>query len=198
MSTSSSSAPPSPPSPPADGVRIVRTALAALDQLPEVKAGFFGGVDADDITIADPLATFTDTLKDIQGGQLVAGAQLTAWRYPLDTSKPTRPLATADLGSNGTAWELSGFNSGDVPARTAEAIAFATSTPEWRTGNFQLRLLQVPALYTVLVWLHGASVDLFAVVIIPETLLKAGQLFDASKIQVTLQEIAHNYQTVPA
>jgi hypothetical protein len=196
MSTSSPSI--QPPAPPPDGVRIVRDALAALDAIPELKASFFGGVDAVDIEIAPPLPTYTDTLKDISGGQLTSGAQLTTWRYPLNATLPTRPLATADLGSNGTSWELGGFNSGEVPALTAEAIAFAQSTPQWRAGDLELRLLQVPALYTVLVWLHNATVDWFAVVLIPESILKSGQLFDTAKMQSTLQDIARNYQPVPA
>jgi hypothetical protein len=205
MSSSSSAPPSSPPTPPSGGARILRDALAALEAIPELKSDYFGGVAAADIALSDPLPTYTLSLKAVGGGALPAAADLTQWRYLLSATRPAQPLATADLGLLDGKWQLAGINSGPVAAATADAVAFVLTTPEWKTGAFELRLLQVPALLTVLGWLRamgeGAGEpigDRFVAIADPEQALKPRTLLDEATVLHTLQDLAANYQVVPA
>lgn len=190
MSTTSSNPPSS--SPPAGGDQLIRNGLAALIAVPGIKRDFFNGASATEIALSTPLPTFSVGLSDLSKG-LIAAAQPTSWRYLLSTTKPTQPLGTSDLILADDKWQIGGFNSGAVATCTAENVAYAQTTAEWRAGGVELRLLQVPALYTVLVWLHGKS-DSFLVIAQPEPLLKTRALLDETTVMSALQELAKNYQ----
>jgi hypothetical protein len=190
MSTSQPTSPP-------DGTRIIRDALAALEVSADLKQDFFAGVAAADILISDPIATYAVGLNDVKAGKLTAAATLTHWRYLLATSLPARPLAIADLGQLNNTWVLAGINRGDVASATATAVAFAQTTPEWKSGSFELRTLQVPALYTVLVWLHGA-IDRFVPITDPEQALRPGTTIDEATVLKVLGDFSNNYQPVQA
>ncbi len=194
MSTTSSN--PSSLSPPAGGEQLIRNALAALIAVPNLKSDFFGGASATEIALSTPLPTFTVGLSDLSKG-LLAAAQLTSWRYLLSTTKATQPLGTSDLGLLDGKWQVAGINRGVVATSTAETVAYAQTTAEWSAGGLELRILQVSALYTVLVWLHGEA-DSFLVIEQPEALLKTRTLLDETAVMNALQELAKNYQPVPA
>jgi hypothetical protein len=202
MSSSSSSAPPSStPSPPPGGARLVGDALAALEAIPELKSDYFGGVAAADIALSEPLPAYTLSLKAVIGGAFPAAAELTQWRYLLSAAHPTRPLATADLGFLDGKWQLAGINSGPVATGTAEAVAFFLTTPEWESGAYELRLLQVTSLYSVLAWLRGGGEgagDLFVAIADPEQALKPRTLLDEATVLRALQDLAAHYQPVLA
>jgi hypothetical protein len=184
-----------PPTPPANGVRTVRDALAALEVSPDLKQDFFDGVAAVDIAIDDPIPTYTVGLDDINAGKLTAAAVLTHWRYLLSATKPWRPLATADVGYHDTTWVLAGVNRGMIATSTAEAVAYARTTPLWKTGDVELRILQVPALYTVLVWLHGAT-ETFLPIFAPEQALKPRAMLDEAAVLTVLRDLASHYMPV--
>lgn len=192
MSTTPSN--PSSSSPPAGGDQLVRNAIAALAAIPTLKSEFFDGAAATEIALSNPLATFTVGLSDLSKG-LIAAAQLTSWRYLLSTTKPTQPLGTADLGLLDGKWQVAGVNRGHVATSTAETVAYAQTTAEWRAGGLELRVVQVSALYTVLAWLHGEG-DWFLVIEQPEPLLKTRTLLDEATVMNALQELDKNYKPV--
>lgn len=182
------------PTAPPNGARTIRDALAALELFPDLQQGFFDGIAAVDIAIGDPIPTYTVGLDDIQAGELTAAAVLTHWRYLLSATRPARPLATADMGDDGK-WVLAGVNSGAVATSTAKAVAFAHTAPEWKSGGFELRILQIPALYTVLVWLHGATETLIPITD-PEQAFKPDTMIDEVTVMKTLRDFAKNYEPV--
>jgi hypothetical protein len=69
-------------------------------------------------------------------------------------------VASAEtLASQGGGEQFSHFNSGPFVASTATALEAAEGLVEIRDGSYEMRLLHVPALYTMALWLHGDGND---------------------------------------
>jgi hypothetical protein len=181
------------PTPSTEATRAVRDALAAIEAVPELKRMFFDDVAAMDIAIAEPIPTYVVGLDAIQAGALTSAAGFLTWRYPLNTSNPTSTLATADLCYLDGQWTVTGFNSGPIVAATVTALAVALGSSEGQTPDVEPRILQVPALYTLLIWLHAPSGDSFVPIVDPEKLLPATGPLDEATVMKTLADIAAHY-----
>ncbi|MEV1007101.1 hypothetical protein [Streptomyces sp. NPDC049881] len=88
-------------------------------------------------------------LAPVTGLTVPPRSRLAGWRFLLDRDGVTVGGAQTDLTASG--WEFSHFSAGPFIASTARAVALAESmaTP------FQPRLLSVPELYMVTLWLHA-------------------------------------------
>jgi hypothetical protein len=196
---------PNPPSatpstPPPDGERLILDTLSALELIPDMQPSLFDGHAVADLAISAPLPVYTTGLTDIQSGQLTAAAEPTLWRYLLSATLPSSPLAVIDLAFVEKAWVIAGINRGDVADATAAAIEFARNQPEWRSGTYEPRFLQVPALYTLLVWLHDltkSSGDVLIPICDPDQALQPKIMIDEPTALRALQGIASHYKPVP-
>lgn len=79
------------------------------------------------------------------------------WRYFVQEGY--KVLASAESVAIGPANEhvFSAFNEGPFVASSASAIRAAREIPEVGQGGVELRLLNVPGLYVLALWLHGAK-----------------------------------------
>lgn len=189
---------PSSPTPPSDGPRTILDTLSALELVTDMQPSLFDGHAVADLVLSEPLPVYTTGLSDL--GKLTAAAELTHWRYFLNVPFPTTLLAVVDLAFDGNDWVIAGINRGDLAKTTADTVEFAQNQPEWRSGTYEPRLLQVPALYTLLVWFHDdaePSSDVFIPVADPDASFKAQIMVDEATVQAKLQAIAANYQPVP-
>jgi hypothetical protein len=199
MPTPPSSSSATPP-PPADGDRIILDALTALELLTDMEPPLFDGHAVADLALSAPLPVYTTGLSDLQSGKLTEAAEATHWRYLLTTTLPSKPLAVVDLAFLDKAWVIAGINRGVVADATSETVEFAANQPEWRSGTYEPRLLQVPALYTLMVWFHDlseAAGDVFIPIVDPDGAFKPQIMIDEPTALRTLQGIASHYKPAP-
>ena len=109
------------------------------------------------LTLAVPHAVYTLSLQDLVDGRRLREARLVAWRYLVEVDR--RAVASAEViaESGGRPPRFSQFNEGPFVQSTAAAIDALQRAPEIEKGAFELRALQIPALYLVALWLAEPS-----------------------------------------
>lgn len=142
------------PTPPEQGEAIVLEALASAVGQPTNAAAEIAAADPVNLATAAPHQVFFVGLRDIAAGRLLSAAHLKGWRYIVFEGE--RPLAAAELSGGGEAVSFSNFNRGPFVVSTVEGVGRAEGLEEVREEEFELRLLDIPGLYVVALWLHGA------------------------------------------
>jgi hypothetical protein len=109
------------------------------------------------LQLAEPHQVFTLGLVDLAAGKGLDAAKPTGWRYLVQ--EDDKVLAAAESVAVGPADEyaFSAFNEGSFVASSASAIRAVREIPEVVQGGFELRLLNVPGLYVLALWLHDAQ-----------------------------------------
>jgi hypothetical protein len=146
------------PKPPEEGRDIVRTALGSLISSPSGNAAYEmekGGSETLDLTA--PHKIFFVGLKDVAKGHVLSAAKFVGWRYIIVRGES--PLAAAELGVDelGGGLEFSQINHGPFVGSTVRGVSVAEELDSVRTNNYEPRLLKIPALYIIALWLHSYS-----------------------------------------
>lgn len=105
-------------------------------------------------------------LDALAEGKLLAAARQTSWRYLL--VQDNAAIAEAELtagrrGAKGAAarsLEFASLTHGPFASATVEALGAAERLPQVARADYELRLLRVPAVYFVALWLHRADDDI--------------------------------------
>ena len=108
--------------------------------------------------LAVPHDVYTLALNDFDKG--LSGARRTALRYLVMSG--SRAVAAAELESSpkATAPKLSHINQGSLVSASLAALESAELLPATQKDDFDLRLLQIPAIHAIALWLHGKKTDL--------------------------------------
>jgi len=115
---------------------------------------------------SEPHPVFYVPLDALAAGKLLDAATQTSWRYLLvqdDAAIAEAELSSGRRGAKGAgakALEFLGLTQGPFTAATIEALAAAEQLPQVAAADYELRLLKVPAVYLVALWLHGAKDDI--------------------------------------
>jgi hypothetical protein len=106
------------------------------------------------IDLESPHAVYNFELDDIASHKSLDAARFTAWRYIVRSS--TAQPAAAEMHSNaaGTTAEFSSVNDGPFVAGTIAAFNAVSSDPGFSKGDWEIRLLRIPALFVMAVWAH--------------------------------------------
>jgi hypothetical protein len=111
---------------------------------------------ADRLTLALPHPVYTLSLQDLVDGRRLRDARLVAWRYLVEADRT--PVASAEvLVAEGKPPTFSQFNEGPFVESTAAALDELQRRPELDEASYELRALQIPALYVVALWLADQS-----------------------------------------
>jgi len=141
------------PDPPERGEAIIREALSSAARQPTA-AALVAEAGPQNLTTAAPHEVYFVGLRDLARGRLLAVARPRGWRYIV--LKDDRPLTAAELKGGGESVSFSNFNRGPFVASTVEGVGRAEALEVVREEDFELRVLEVPGLYFVALWLHGA------------------------------------------
>jgi hypothetical protein len=172
--------------PPTDGAETVRAGVNSLitvsgDARRELtpSVGSFASVST-----SAPHPVYHAGLDAVLEGSLVTSAQFSCWRYLL--LDDDRILAAAEIqpGSEEVETTFLGVSTGKSVRSTVRAIARAERIEEVRENDYELRLLRIPSLYVVALWLHSED-DLFVLIpptprrLVPYSVHSAEQLINA-------------------
>jgi hypothetical protein len=147
------------PTPPPEALDLVRSRLAIGPGRGGARMRYVDDASPEGLDLAAPHVVYTLNLDDIARGVGLESARPTTWRYLL--VRGDRALASAevytqdDLGATGYAHT----NEGQFVAETMEAIEVAEELPEVADGEYELRLLRIPALYLMALWLKDQVGD---------------------------------------
>ncbi|MDN5940004.1 MAG: hypothetical protein L0H83_15270 [Salinisphaera sp.] len=108
------------------------------------------------LQLSEPHQVFTLGLTDLAAGKGLDAAKPTGWRYLVQEGDNVLASAETVAGPRGEQ-VFSAFNEGRFVASIASAIRVVREIPEVEQGGFELRLLNVPGLYVLALWLHGAQ-----------------------------------------
>jgi hypothetical protein len=107
----------------------------------------------DELALTAPHPVYTLGLDALVGGQGLAGAELTGWRYLLQRGDSTIASAEVQAGGSGVDVSRLQVNEGPFVRATEAAVTRAEQLPELEGGTYELRLLRIPGAYVIAVWL---------------------------------------------
>ncbi len=141
--------------PPGENLRIIREALVDLFNYPQMVEDIIGEIDTRRLRLAVPHQVYFVGLLDAAEGHVLSSAELVAWRYILDDGE--RALAAVEVGCSpsGENLEFSHINEGPYVEATVQGVRLADSLIKESGNDFELRLLNIPSLYIVSLWLFA-------------------------------------------
>jgi hypothetical protein len=113
-------------------------------------------LDAIKLVHAHPVYTFG--LQDVTQGRELREAACTGWRFLLMEGDATS-VAAAELAIDrqSSALRFVGVNAGPYVASTVTALQTRLCEPELKSRDWLVRLLRIPSVYVMALWLHDAS-----------------------------------------
>jgi hypothetical protein len=137
---------PAEPSP--EVVETVRSHLSALAARPEFQGRGMALSEPSELDLAVPHDVYSVGLDQLSAGASLQDAEAVGQRF-LVVDGDT-PVASAEVTPEGGDFQA---NEGPFVAATLAAIERAEEDPELSDGRYELRLLRIPALYLMALWL---------------------------------------------
>jgi len=131
--------------------------------------GMKADVHPEELQHSEPHPVYVATLDDLAAGKLLAAAKQTGWRYLLAQNDEVvaeaelakgRRTAKGAKGAKREALAFAGLTHGPFTGATVDGLHAAERLPQVEKADYELRLLKVPAVYLVALWLHGSNEDL--------------------------------------
>lgn len=133
------------PAPPDAASKVRNAAASLIAQPPSVHAL----AKAAPVDLSDLHPVYAATAQDVLDGTVLAAAQLIGWRVIV--SKDGQPLAAVESDAS--------VNEGPFVAGTVEAVTAAEEKFAADARDYELRLLRIPAVYAIAIWLHANDAD---------------------------------------
>jgi hypothetical protein len=173
-----------------------------LGMLPPVPAAAAtGGGAAAPLSSAAPHPVFTMGLQDLLAGRgVAASARPAGWRVLVlagQTAVAAVEFEAAPAAGGGgaaggapVAATFKSINQGRFVEGTVDGIRRAEADPKVRQHDYEVRLLEVPAVYLTAVWLHRPGDDLFVPLDPAPAGLNAGQVYGEQDLLRAVQPLA--------
>jgi len=143
---------------PPGGSELVLNALRTHAGPTPQAARAVGGTDTH-VTIALPHPVFDLGLDQLVANADLAQARSGGWRYLVMQGPSAIAAAEVTTDAVGQALSVSSVNRGPFVEATHAGIREAERLPPVQSGSFELRLLRIPALYIVALWLKDTADD---------------------------------------
>jgi len=138
------------PRAPVDGHQKIGEALERYSMSPA------RGDERANISASDGIETWALSLEDASRGEL-SGARPVYWRYLVFSGLDS--VEEVHVRSRGAASTVSAFVDGPVAERLLAAFSCAENLDEVRVGSYEPRVLVVPGLALIALWLHSGDGD---------------------------------------
>ncbi|MFI6601760.1 hypothetical protein ACIBHX_36400 [Nonomuraea sp. NPDC050536] len=168
------------PAPPAGVPETVQSKLRALAGDSRFSTQALRLAERDQLEVSTPHQVFTIGLDDIESGAGLDAAQPVGWRYLVTAGGDVIASAETTQAPDGTP-QPAQFTEGRFVGATATAVQAARALPQVEKGPFELRLLRIPSLYLMALWLHSPATDLL-VPLAPSPIGKEGQIVPPAQL----------------
>jgi hypothetical protein len=137
-----------------------------------------------------PHQVFQLSLDDVSAGKGVNQASASGWRFLV--GKGSDQAVAGEVHSLTGNHEFGGLSHGANVAKMVELLQQAERLPEVQNGDFEPRLLRVPALYIVAIWLKDRKSGQDILIPLPPSgpPLVVGQHYSASDFEAVLKAAA--------
>jgi hypothetical protein len=109
--------------------------------------------------LAAPHAVHNLRLTDLEKPGRLRDAPLTAWRYLVEEGGATVASAEVGVDRKGAVRGFDHLNEGPFVGATAAAQKAAAKLPQVRDGRVEARIVRIPALYVMALWLKDLDGD---------------------------------------
>jgi hypothetical protein len=173
----------------AAALETIRDGVARLARRPEYRSRAIGAADPETLDVAAPHDVYTLGLDALASGAGLEAAEPVGQRVLL--MRAEEAVATAELADPSAGEGLS-TTEGPFTESTAATIAAVESWPQVAEGDYELRLLRVPAVYLMALWLKDRSGgdDLLVPLDPAPAGLEAGRGYGVSELLGELRELA--------
>ncbi|WP_327090201.1 hypothetical protein OIE66_06150 [Nonomuraea sp. NBC_01738] len=168
------------PVPPSGIPETVRAKLHSLAGESRFSTKALRLAEQDQLEVTTPHQVFTLGLDAIESGAGLEAAQPVGWRYLITGGGEVIASAETAQAADGSP-EPAQFTEGPFVGATATAVRAARALPQLAKGAFELRLLRIPALYLMALWLHSPAADLL-VPLAPSPIGKEGQIVPPAQL----------------
>ena len=169
-----------------------------------IPPGMKADVHPEELEHSEPHPVYVATLDDLAGGKLLSAARQTGWRYllvqhdevvaeaELSAARPAAKGAKGAKKSAGAKQELTfaSLTHGPFSGATVDGLHAAERLPQVEKNDYELRLLKVPAVYLVALWLHGAHEDILVPLGQPPAGLKKNKAYTEASVIRALRATA--------
>jgi len=111
------------------------------------------GIDLENVGASEPYPVYLATLDDLESGTLPQ--QPSHWRHLLVGEEGA--VGEADIATEDEGARVVALHRGPRAAGTARALEGAESLDRVQKTDYELRLLESPAIHLVAVWLHASN-----------------------------------------
>lgn len=133
-------------------------------------------------------------LDALTEGKLLKAAKQTSWRYLL--VKGSAAIAEVELssrsrhtkGGRSHSLDFLRFTRGPFASATVDALHAAERLPQIARADYELRLLNIPAVYLVALWLHSAKDDILIPMGDPPAGLKRNEPYNEPAVIAALRD----------
>jgi hypothetical protein len=180
-------------------VTVLREALGALAQRGQFSSRGLRKARPEQLTATVPHQVFVLGLDSVAAeGEALERAQPAGWRYLLEVDKQVVASAETRL-QEGERHSFSHVNDGPFVRGTVEALAVADSLRDETASETELRLLHVPGLYLMGLWLRpsgtaDAERSRFIPIAPTPPGFEAGRVYSGEEFLARVRELA---QAVP-
>ncbi|HET6998209.1 MAG TPA: hypothetical protein VFI03_06430 [Solirubrobacterales bacterium] len=144
-----------------DATKAIATEVAGLAARPEQRERYLGGAPVEKLKLAAPHLVYTLGLKDLAGNPGIDEAKPIGHRCLIMSNDDA--VATAEIADPEGAEGVT-TTRGPFTEATVATIDEVEGWDEVRERDYELRLLRIPALYVMALWLHDGDggEDLFS------------------------------------
>jgi hypothetical protein len=146
--------------------------------------------------LSRPHRVYTFGISDLLAGVNLEDAKIAGWRYLVTPSSggppPSQSRPVAEVSDVGGAPHFASYHEGWLGDLTDKAIDAVEQMPAVENGNFELRMLRIPAIKVDSLWLksQNQSPDLIFVVASDAAEIEAQTLYDASNFMGLAKQAA--------
>ena len=142
------------PEPPQAVVALTQAKLQDIAQRREFRIAPLANAAPAQISLGSGHPVYSLGLSDVIAGKAPEQVPLSAYRFIVGGSG-AEPAAAETLPGTGTAAaQFASVNSGPFVAGTVNAFSTVLKDPAFAQGDWDMRLLRVPALFVFAVWAH--------------------------------------------
>jgi len=183
------------PAAPDNASQVARSQLSTILSAPQPEGqgplrALSVAATAGSLTLSQPHRVYTATAADVVAGSILSSAKEDSWRYLVINNSDEAVAAVEVISRDGGPMELTHINEGPFVVGTVDAIAIAEEQVGDGPRDFELRLLRIPSLYLIALWLHADDTDGLIPIAPAPAGLRAGATITEAELTATLRPLA--------
>jgi hypothetical protein len=139
--------------PPPQVAEVTRSKLQDMAQQKQFRIAPLAAAQPSQIEVTSGHAVYNIGLDDLIGDKPLSSLPLTTWRFIVRSGTAEASAAETLTDTHGTA-TFASVNSGPFVSGTVAALQALAADPAFAKGDWEARMIRVPALFIMAIWAH--------------------------------------------